>query len=157
MGFINPRSLVRVQSPVIQSFGRPQRKARLALALLLTGFHLLAVAAAAAPPAEKPAASRPAAPWRALADYPRPPAPDTGWGIHDNPNCIWKADNLNGFFRDLRRRYGFTWFKVLACGANKLDVVAACRRNGIEPVVRLYVDRPAPHYPRPGREEAEFR
>ncbi len=26
------------------------------------------------------ATSKPAAPWRALADYPRPPAPDTGWG-----------------------------------------------------------------------------
>lgn len=97
------------------------------------------------------------APWKALADYPRPPAPDTGWGIHDRPDCAWKPDRPDEFFRELRHRYGFTWFKVLACGANKLDVVRAARRQGVEPVVRLYVDRPSPHYPRPGEEEAEFR
>jgi len=96
-------------------------------------------------------------PWRSLADYPRPPAPDTGWGIHDNPNCSWKPDRPDEFFKELRSRYGFTWFKVLACGANKLDMVEAARRQGVEPVVRLYVDRPSPHYPRPGNEEAEFR
>lgn len=101
--------------------------------------------------------TRPPSPWIALADYPRPPAPDTGWGIHDNPNCIWTPDDPDAFFKKLRERYGFTWFKVLACGANKLEVVRAARRQGVEPVVRLYVDRPAPHYPRPGAEEAELR
>ena len=110
--------------------------------------------------AERNATGRPstqASAWRALADYPRPPAPDTGWGIHDNPDCQWKAGDLDAFFRELKQRYGFSWFKVLACGANKLDVVAAARRQGVEPVVRLYVDRPAPFYPRPGKEETEFR
>jgi len=122
----------------------------------------VAVASAAIPPAQ--AQTRPRAAtgpagrgWRSLADYPRPPAPDTGWGIHDNPNCVWTPADPDGFFRELRQRWGFCWFKVLACGANKLEVVRACRRQGVEPVVRLYVERPAPYYPRPGREEAEFR
>ncbi len=96
-----------------------------------------------------------AAAWLKLSDYPRPPAPDTGWGIHDNPNCMWQASPE--LLREMRQRYGFSWFKVLACGANKLEVVKAARAAGIEPVVRLYVDRPAPHYPRPGQESAEFR
>jgi len=93
--------------------------------------------------------------WLKLSDYPRPPAPDTGWGIHDNPNCMWQASPE--LLQEMRRRYGFSWFKVLACGANKLEVVKAARAAGIEPVVRLYVDRPAPHYPRPGQESADFR
>ncbi len=93
--------------------------------------------------------------WLKLSDYPRPTAPDTGWGIHDNPNCTWQASPE--LLREMRRRYGFSWFKVLACGANKLEVVKAARAAGIEPVVRLYVDRPSPHYPRPGRESADFR
>ena len=101
--------------------------------------------------------ARPEVPWRALADYPRPPAPDTGWGIHDNPNCVWTPDDPDAFFKELKQRYGLSWFKVLACGRNKLDVVRACRRQGVEPVVRLYVSHPAPHYPRPGEQEAKFR
>lgn len=105
----------------------------------------------------RPAADKPQPPWRALADYPRPPAPDTGWGIHDNPNCMWTPAVPDAFFKELRGRWGFTWFKVLACGDNKLEVVRAARRQGVEPVVRIYADRPAPFYPRPGEEEAEFR
>ncbi|MBP7936655.1 MAG: hypothetical protein KA354_18590 [Phycisphaerae bacterium] len=117
---------------------------------------ILGQAAAAAESRPRPStALRP--PWKTLADYPRPPAPDTGWGIHDNPNCSWKPERPAEFFKELRSRYGFTWFKVLACGANKLDVVEAARRQGVEPVVRLYVDRPSPHYPRPGGEETGFR
>ena len=108
-----------------------------------------------AAPARPAASSGSARVWRPLAEYPRPPAPDTGWGIHDDPNCTWQADP--GFFRMLRGRYGITWFKVLACGANKLDVVKAAVKEGVEPVVRLYVDRPAPFYPRAGAEEAELR
>ena len=100
---------------------------------------------------------KPKPPWKALADYPRPPAPDTGWGIHDNPNCMWVPPEPDAFFKELKRRYGFSWFKVLACGDNKLGVVKACRRQGVEPVVRIYAAGPAPYYPRPGGEEAEFR
>ena len=99
----------------------------------------------------------PQPPWMALEDYPRPPAPDTGWGIHDNPNCQWVPEDADAYFHELRNRWGFSWFKVLACGANKLEVVAAARRQGVEPVVRIYQDRPAPHYPRPGKEERELR
>lgn len=100
---------------------------------------------------------KPPAPWMALSDYPRPPAPDTGWGIHDDPNCMWVADDPDAFFKELKERYGFSWFKVLACGTNKLEVVRAARRQGVEPVVRLYVERPSPHYPRPGAEENRVR
>lgn len=109
--------------------------------------------------ARSPVAGAPGVPsaWKPLNEYPRPPAPDTGWGLHDNPNCGWKPADPDAFFRELRTRYGFTWYKVLACGTNKLDVVAAARRNRVEPVVRLYADRPAPHFPRPGSEEAAFR
>lgn len=102
-------------------------------------------------------AARPMPPWRALSDYPRPPAPDTGWGIHDNPQCMWKPADPDSFFKELRKRYGFTWFKVLDCGTNKLDLVRAARRQGVEPVVRIYVGQPTPHYPRAGEEEARFR
>jgi len=111
----------------------------------------------AAGPATSPARAKGRSPWLALADYPRPPAPDTGWGIHDDPDCQWKARDLDAFFRELKTRYGFSWFKVLDCGTNKLDVVAAARRQGVEPVVRIYVSGPSPHYPRPGDEEAHFR
>lgn len=99
----------------------------------------------------------PPPPWRALADYPRPPAPDTGWGIHDNPNCVWVPQDPDAFFQELKQRYGFSWFKVLACEDNKIEVVRACRRQGVEPVVRLFAGKPAPYYPRPGDEEAKFR
>ncbi len=129
-----------------------KRKALPLLCVLSTGLS------AAAHGAERGAmAVKPRRPWLALADYPRPPAPDTGWGIHDDPNCTWIPSDPDAFFKELRTRYGFCWFKVLACGANKLEMVKAARRQGVEPVVRLYVDRPAPHYPRPGAEEAEFR
>lgn len=140
---------------------------RLRLALAPCLLMLVALAGYPSPSGERDAdsnqtaasrpATRPAPAWKRLADYPRPPAPDTGWGIHDNPNCIWKPDDPDAFFKELRERYGFTWFKVLACGANKLDVVAAARRQGVEPVVRLYTDRPAPFFPRLGSEEAELR
>ncbi len=109
--------------------------------------------AARAGSAKKP----PPAPWLPLSAYPRPPAPDTGWGIHDNPACMWIPGDPDAFFKELKQKYGFSWFKVLACGSNKLEVTRAARRQGVEPVVRIYVDRPAPHYPRPGKEEAEFR
>ncbi len=102
-------------------------------------------------------AGRPKSPWLELADYPRPPAPDTGWGIHDSTDGVWKPSDPDAFFRELKKRWGFSWFKVLALGANKLDVVEAARRQGVEPVVRLYAGGPHPHYPRPGDEEREFR
>lgn len=95
-------------------------------------------------------------PWIALEDYPRPPEPDTGWGIHDNPNCVWVPADPDAFFAELKNRYGFSWFKVLACGANKIEVVQACRRKGVEPVVRIYMDRPAPHWPREGEESRQL-
>ncbi|NLE59502.1 MAG: hypothetical protein GX616_14155 [Planctomycetes bacterium] len=101
--------------------------------------------------------NKPTKPWLALTDYPRPPAPDTGWGIHDNPNCMWVPSDPDSFFKELKGKYGFSWFKVLACGANKIEVVKACRRQGVEPVVRIYADRPTPFYPREGEEEKEFR
>jgi hypothetical protein len=98
-------------------------------------------------------------PWLDLADYPRPPAPDTGWGIHDRTDCssIVAAEDLDGFFRELKARYGFSWYKVLACGSGKEEMVRAARRQGVEPVVRLYAPEPHPFFPRPGREEEEFR
>jgi hypothetical protein len=119
--------------------------------------------AATVPAAHQPATRRgkasdkPVKPWLALADYPRPAAPDTGWGIHDNPNGYWKPSDPDAFFKDLKQRYGFCWFKVLVCGMDKLRLVEACRRQAVEPVVRLYADRPAPYYPRAGQEEQEFR
>jgi hypothetical protein len=70
---------------------------------------------------------------------------------------MWVPSDLDGFFKELKQKYGFSWFKVLACGANKIEVVKACRRQGVEPVVRIYVDRPTPFYPREGQEEQEFR
>lgn len=112
-----------------------------------------ALAQTAKRPDAKPQKVRP--PWRELRDYPRPPAPDTGWGIHDNPNCVWQASPE--VLKEMRERYGFSWFKVLACGENKVEVVRAARAAGIEPVVRLYVDRPSPYYPRSGDEEKTFR
>ncbi len=129
------------------------------LCILLTfgGAALQASESASADREAKPGKAQPPKPWIALADYPRPPAPDTGWGIHDNPNCIWVPDDPDAFFKKLRTRHGFTWFKVLACGANKVEVVAAARRQGVEPVVRIYMDRPAPHFPRPGQETEELR
>lgn len=110
----------------------------------------MSAAAAAAP------SSRPAGTWLPLRGYPRPAPPDTGWGIHDNPNCGWVPDRPEAFFHQLKRRWGFSWFKVLACGQNKLGVVAAARRAGVEPVVRLYASTPHPHFPAPGPEETEF-
>jgi hypothetical protein len=98
-----------------------------------------------------------APPWLALADYPRPAAPDTGWGIHDFTDCQWTPDDPDAFFDELKSRWGFSWFKVLACGLNKMEVVRAASRHGVEPVVRIYAPGPHPLYPRPGREEREFR
>lgn len=142
----------------------PRQRFLLVLAMVTLGLPLIALGDDARHPWPKltrpsyqPDAPPPPEPWMALSAYPRPPAPDTGWGIHDNPSCMWTPADPDAFFKELKQRYGFSWFKVLACGLNKLEVVKACRRQGIEPVVRLYRDRPAPHYPRPGEEEAEFR
>lgn len=99
-------------------------------------------------------ASRPASPWRALADYPRPPAPDTGWGIHDHTNGTWKPADPDKFFKELKGRWGFSWWKVLALGANKLDMVAAARRQGVEPVVRIY---DLTEYPKTDKEVEDYR
>lgn len=101
--------------------------------------------------------SKPKPPWRALWEYPRPPAPDTGWGIHDHTDCSTREKDLDAFFKELKTRYGFSWFKVLACGLNKLPVVEAAHRQGVEPVVRLYAPGPHPFFPRPGEEEAQVR
>lgn len=129
---------------------RSSRKSHWCCLLVVSGAIVLSGCAATGKP-------KPEAPWLALSDYPRPPEPDTGWGIHDNPNCTWVPADMDGFFKELKQRYGFSWFKVLACGDSKVAVVQACRRQGIEPVVRLYVNRPAPYYPKPGAEEAELR
>src|SRR5438874_184051 len=65
-----------------------------ATALLLT-VGLLATGATCShaisrqPDAWKHAPRHVKSPWRALKDYPRPPAPDTGWGIHDVTDCVW--------------------------------------------------------------------
>ncbi len=138
------------------------QRVHLVLPMLVSVMAAVAASASAAEPvsrfrAAKSGESSPRPPWRALADYPRPPAPDTGWGIHDDPGCDWKAKDLDAFFKELRQRYGFTWFKVLDCGMNKVDVVEAASRNGVEPVVRIYVSGPSPFYPRPGDEEKRFR
>lgn len=123
--------------------------------VLLCALSLCSVACATSPKDVRK--QRPPKPWMALRDYPRPPKPDTGWGIHDDPNCNWVPPDPDEFFKELRGRWGMCWFKVLACGKNKLRVVEAARRQGVEPVVRLYHDRPAPHYPAPGAQETEFR
>jgi hypothetical protein len=98
--------------------------------------------------------AKPTPPWRALADYPRPPAPDTGWGMHDHTNGWWKPADQDKFFKEMKTRWGFSWWKVLSLGANKTDMVAAARRNGVEPVVRIYDLK---EYPKPGKEEQEYR
>ncbi|HUT92936.1 MAG TPA: hypothetical protein VMY37_25825 [Thermoguttaceae bacterium] len=93
-------------------------------------------------------------PWRDLADYPRPPAPDTGWGIHDHTNGWWKPADQDKFFKGMKTRWGFSWWKMLTLGANKLDMTAAARRQGVEPVIRIYDLK---EYPKPGKEMAEYR
>lgn len=100
------------------------------------------------------ATAKPSAPWRALADYPRPPSPNTGWGIHDHTNGWWKPADQDKFFRELKTRWGFSWWKVLSLGGNKTDMVAAARRQGVEPVVRIYDLK---EYPQPGKELEEYR
>jgi hypothetical protein len=127
------------------------------LAMLLLPGAAFGWDAATLPKCARVGDRKPPAPWMALSEYPRPPAPDTGWGIHDDPNCMWIAQDVDAFFKELKERHGFSWFKVLACGNNKLEVVKAARRQGVEPVVRLYVERPSPHFPRPGAEEERVR
>ncbi len=121
----------------------------------------LTAAAGRADPATERAEKRPAAPQPVklsmrLSDYPRPPAPDSGWGVHSDPNCSVQPEDPGAFFRMLRNRYGLTWFKVLACGDGALETVRAAAAAGVEPVVRIYVPAPAPFFPRPGRESEEF-
>lgn len=93
-------------------------------------------------------------PWLALADYPRPPAPDTGWGIHDYTTGTWKPEDPDAFFRELKDRWGMSWYKVLALGYNKVDITAAARRQGVEPVIRIYDLK---EYPQGEREMHVFR
>lgn len=93
-------------------------------------------------------------PWIALEDYPRPPAPDTGWGIHDHTNGDWFPPDQDAFYEELRGKYGFTWFKILGLGKNKIGMTAAARRHGVEPVVRIY---DLAEYPQPGPEEEKYR
>lgn len=80
-----------------------------------------------------------------LRDYPRPPA-DTGWGFHDSAGYDCKPANPADYARRLRQEFGITWFKALVAGTNKVDLVEAFTRQGIEVVVRLYSYRPHPHY-----------
>ncbi len=137
---------------------RPQvRTLASVVSLFMCLFGLPIVRAESQPdrtPTPARATSRPAAPWRALADYPRPSAPDTGWGIHDDTNGWWKPKDQDKFFKELKTRWGFSWWKVLSLGANKLDMVAAARRNGVEPVVRIYDLK---EYPQNDKEMEDYR
>jgi N-acetylmuramoyl-L-alanine amidase len=80
-----------------------------------------------------------------LSDYPRPPA-DTGWGMHDSAGTEARPADAASYARHLRQDLGITWFKALVSGTNKVDLVEAFTRQGIEVVVRLYAYRPHPHY-----------
>jgi len=81
----------------------------------------------------------------ALSQYPRPPA-DNGWGFHDSAGTAARPADPAGYARYLRQELGITWFKALVAGTNKVDLVQAFVRQGIEVIVRLYSYRPHPHF-----------
>lgn len=131
------------------------------LAILLSALPAAASRCAAAEPSGMDKVRHPTArvtaPWKALADYPRPAAPDTGWGIHDHTNGDWYPPDADAFFKELKGKYGFVWFKILALGGNKVAECRAARRQGVEPVVRLYRSGHLPEYPKSGGQENELR
>ena len=57
-----------------------------------------------------------------LRDYPRPPA-DTGWGFHDSAGADRRPTYEAAYARYLHDELGITWFKILAMGGNKVDLV----------------------------------
>lgn len=79
-----------------------------------------------------------------LRDYPRPPE-DTGIGLHwGSGQC--SEQQVRDFMPTLKAM-GVKWVKLLGFGQQ--DDINACRvliENGIEPIVRLYAERPHPHY-----------
>lgn len=80
-----------------------------------------------------------------LQDYPRPPA-DTGWGMHDSADLNARPADVLGYACYLREGLGVTWWKALAGGTNKVDLVEAFARAGLECIIRLYAHRPHPHF-----------
>ncbi len=73
------------------------------------------------------------------------PAFDTGVGIHWSGSTgdytRENAQNLVCLLKDM----GISWIKVLASGASAVEFAGIMRRNDIEPIVRLYRDRPVPN------------
>ena len=82
---------------------------------------------------------------RFLSQYPRPQA-DTGWGFHDSAGTQARPSDAAAFGRYLRQDLGVTWFKALVAGNNKVDLVDALSRQGIEVIVRLYSHQPHPFF-----------
>ncbi len=80
-----------------------------------------------------------------LKDYPRP-TNDTGIGFHDTAQVACRPADPAAYARYLHDDLGVRWYKVLAGGSNKPDLVAAFTAAGIECPVRLYAYRPHPHH-----------
>jgi len=79
-----------------------------------------------------------------LSFYPRPPV-DTGMALHDHhwdsaspPDPYEHARNL--------RKAGFSWYKFLVGGTNKVGRVRIYAEHGIMPVIRMYAPRPHPNW-----------
>ncbi|RME11082.1 MAG: hypothetical protein D6802_07670 [Ardenticatenia bacterium] len=115
-----------------------------------------------------------------LAAYPRPPN-DNGWGFHSSSGAYeqpwmseaWRvrfsgksaiqsltdADKrhiMREYARMLHDEYGVRWFKLLAGGTAQLDFLDALVEAGIETIVRLWTDRPHPHYVAPTEVVQQF-
>ena len=79
-----------------------------------------------------------------LMQYPRPAA-DTGWGFHDSGGVYAQPQDPAAYARYLHDDLGVTWFKALVAGTNKVGLVQAFAKQGIEVIVRLYAQAPHPN------------
>jgi hypothetical protein len=79
-----------------------------------------------------------------LKDYPRPQF-DTGYGFHWNAGAYPDANTVQNTI-PLLKELGATWLKLVCAGDAGVAAAQVAAQAGIEPIIRLYRERPHPGY-----------
>jgi hypothetical protein len=90
-----------------------------------------------------------------LKDYPRPQF-DTGYGFHWNASCYPDANAVQKAI-PLLKELGATWLKLVCADDAGVAAAQVAVQAGIEPIVRLYRERPHPGYVVDGACVAKYR
>ena len=67
---------------------------------------------------------------------------NTRYGLHDSAGCHSRPEDPKNYYKNLMDKYGFSWYKLLCAGRNKVDLASILVNLGFNVICRLYKDRP---------------